>query len=413
LARPDPWTFTGASAGPLPPAATLGELGVLDGELLRLAPAMPPPPRPVFDDPVDALAALAIGGARPDPRRTTAVTTLGVALTAAVLLATERKDDGTTTAWGAVALGGLGAVLALLWAAGRRRTVSSDGDRLPALVPACCAVPLAAAAGWSALPGPHDAVHLLLAAVAAGVAAALAQVAVRVAVPALIAALVVTGSTATAAVVTLRFAVPIPALAAVTGAVALSAGPLLPRVALRLAGLPRPVVPADTAGLVGADDGPDLLRHDELADRAALARGYLVGLSGGCALTAAVAAPLAAPAGGWTGPALAVVVATVLVLRGRGFADPTVARVHLAAGITAGLALVGLVAPANGGPGRLAGALILLGAAAAGAAALGRDARSASPVARRALDIAEGVLTAAALPLALAAAGVFAVVRTL
>jgi type VII secretion integral membrane protein EccD len=330
---------------------------------------------------------------------------------AAVLLATRREDDGTAAAWDAVAVGGLGAVLALLWAAGRRRTASSRGDRLAALLPVYCAVPLAAAAGWVALPGPPGAVHALLAAVAAGAAAALGQVAVRVAAPAPIAALVITMSVMTAAVVNLWFVVPIPTVAALTGAVAVSAGPLLPRVALRLARLPRPVAPADAPGLVAADDGPDLLPHDELAERAALARSHLAGLSGGCALTAAVAAPLGAAMSGWAGPALAVVIVTVLILRARGFADPAVAGVQLASGTTAGLALVGVVAAANNGVNRLLCALVLLGAAATGTAALGRDGRGGSPVARRAVDISEGVLTAAAIPLALAAAGVFAVLR--
>jgi hypothetical protein len=113
------------------------------------------------------------------------------------------------------------------------------------------------------------------------------------------------------------------------------------------------------------------------------------------------------------GAGSAVVLATVLVLRTRDFVDPTIARVHLAAGIAAGVALVGLAASATGGPGRLACALVLLGAAAAGAGALGRRERATSPVARRAVDVIEGVLTATALPLALAAAGVFVMVRSL
>src|SRR3954469_19540984 len=40
---PRPWRLSGVVGGPLPVAATLGELGVLDGELLRLGPAMPVP----------------------------------------------------------------------------------------------------------------------------------------------------------------------------------------------------------------------------------------------------------------------------------------------------------------------------------------------------------------------------------
>ena len=41
-ARPEPWRLTGATGGVLPPDATLDELGVVDGELLRLAPMAPP-----------------------------------------------------------------------------------------------------------------------------------------------------------------------------------------------------------------------------------------------------------------------------------------------------------------------------------------------------------------------------------
>ena len=44
-ARPDPWRFAGATGAQLPPGATLDELGVLDGETLRLGPAAPPRPR--------------------------------------------------------------------------------------------------------------------------------------------------------------------------------------------------------------------------------------------------------------------------------------------------------------------------------------------------------------------------------
>src|SRR5688572_12954172 len=54
--RPVPWRLTAAAGAPLPPGASLAELGVPDGELLRLAPDVPPPAPPVFDDPVDALA---------------------------------------------------------------------------------------------------------------------------------------------------------------------------------------------------------------------------------------------------------------------------------------------------------------------------------------------------------------------
>jgi type VII secretion integral membrane protein EccD len=436
-ARPEPWRFTGATGAPLPPGATLAELGVLDGETLRLGPAAPPPPAPVFDDPVDALAALAPRG-RHGPHGP-AIAAVGLTLAAAALLATVRTGgSGAGYVGGAVALGGLGAVAALVRAArvarrspgntreeyespppGEVARTGPAGVGPAALVPAYCAVPLAAAAGWAALPGPPDAAHLLLAVVAGGIAAALGQVAVRAVAPVLVAAVVVAVLVGAAAVVGLRFDVGVPALSAAVAALTLSAAPLVPRAVLRLAGLPRPVVPADAGALVAADEGPDLLPPGELAARAGLARGQLAGLASGLAVSAAVAAPPAATAGGWAGPALAAVVVVVLLLRAQGFADAGPARVHVAAGIATGAVLVGLAALAAGPAGRPVGALVLLGTAALGAVAVRRGTPAAgatsalSPVARRALDIAEGVLTAAALPLAVVASGAFALVRAL
>ncbi len=415
-ARPVPWRLTGPTGGAPAPGATLDDIGVLDGELLRLGPAAPPPPAPVFDDPVDALAALtALPAEARRPGRRVIVPAVAVPI-GALLLA---GAGPTGYAWAAVALAGAAALAAIVWAAliGRRAN-GRDGDPptsgAVALVPALCAVPLAAAAGWAALPGPPGAASLLAAAVAAGTAAALAQVAVRTVVPALVGAGVAAVLTAAAAVARLQFDVAVPVIAAVVAATALCTGPVLPRLTLRLSGLPRPVVATDAAGLVAADTGPDVLAPTELATRARLARAQLAGLSGGCAVVAATAAPLAATGGwaGWTGPALAAAVAAVLLLRARGFADPAVARVHLSTGSAAGAALVGLGAVAAGPAGRLGGALILLGAAGitiatAGATAIG------SPVARRTVELVESVLAAAVVPLALAAAGVFELVRGL
>ena len=226
----------------------------------------------------------------------------------------------TGYAWAAAALGGAAAVAAIAWTAMLHRRANALGGDPPtsgavALVPALCAVPLATAAGWAALPGPPGPAPLLAAAVAAGTAAALAQIAARTVVPALVGAVVAAVLTAAAAVGRLQFDLTVPVLAALVAAAALSAGPLLPRLTLRLSGLPRPVVATDAPGLVGADTGPDVLPPAELATRARLARAEVAGLSGGCAVVAATAAPLAATGGwaGWTGPALAAAVAAVLV----------------------------------------------------------------------------------------------------
>jgi type VII secretion integral membrane protein EccD len=401
--RPVPWRLTGAGGGPLPPGATLDELGVLDGELLRLGPAAPPPPAPVFDDPVDALAALAAPAAEPDRTHGAVVVLLGLVPAATLLLGGVRTGSFL---WTAVAVGGVFAAASIVHAARLGR------DDLPAaLLPALCAVPPATAAGWAAAPGP-GAGSVLLAAVAAGVAAALGQVAVRTAAAPLIGVAAAAVPTAAAAAVHLRFGLPVHTIAAVTAAVALCVGPLLPRLVLWLAGLPRPVVPTDAATLTAADDGADLLAPAELAARSRLAHRELAGLSGGCAVIAAVAGPLAAGGGSpaWAGPALAAGVAVVLLLRARGFADPATARVHLVAGTGAAVALLAGVAVTLGPAGHLAGALVLLGGTAAVVLRLGRPG-AASPVARRAVDAVEAALTAATLPLALVVSGVFELVR--
>jgi hypothetical protein len=172
--RPDPWRFTGATGGLLPSGATLDELGVLDGEMLRLGPASPPPPAPVFDDPVDALATLAPHRRR--DRRWPAVAAVGVTLAAAALLATVRSGGaGGPQVAAAIGLGGVGAVVALAYAGWVTRHHGRSGvepdaaaepggvleddvledegaagegaDRLAALVAACCAVPLAGRPG--------------------------------------------------------------------------------------------------------------------------------------------------------------------------------------------------------------------------------------------------------------------------
>ena len=197
---------------------------------------------------------------------------------------------------------------------------------------------------------------------------------------------------------------PSPTAAAVgVGALALVAGPLLPRAALWLSGMPRPVVPADAAELVAADDGPDLLPTAELVERAELARGYLAGLVGGSALLAGAAALPAAALPGWTGPAFAAVAVAVLGLRARNFVDPAPARALAASALLTGIGLAGVLAWTSAAPARPVAALGLLLAAAAFLRTAGRDRPVGSPVRRRAVDLVEGLLTAAVVPLAFGA----------
>ena len=228
---PVPWRISGVTGGPLPPDATLDELGVLDGDLLRLGPDTPPTPPPVFDDPVDALAAVAEPGGSRDRHRTAVIAVPGIVLAAAALLSGVGSKDPVTgpLAPTTILLAALGAVGTLVAAAVLTRvrggTSAEARRRAAATVAAHCAVPLAAVAGWSALPGPPGPARLLVAAAAGGAAAALGQVAVRLVAPALVAAVVLAALVAATTAAGLRFPLGVPALAALAGAVALCMGP--------------------------------------------------------------------------------------------------------------------------------------------------------------------------------------------
>jgi type VII secretion integral membrane protein EccD len=171
-------------------------------------------------------------------------------------------------------------------------------------------------------------------------------------------------------------------------------------------------VPADETELTG-DDPP--LPAAELAERADLARGYLAGLVGAAGVLSGAGALVAAAAGGCAGPAFAGVTAAVLLLRARSYADAAPARTALAVGSATAVG----VAVSIDGPGsllNLAACAVLLVGVGVGIAALAAAARGLrpelSPVLRRTVDWVEGVLVAAAVPLALAAMDLFQLVRT-
>lgn len=408
---PQPWRLSGPAGGPLPAEATLDGLGVLDGELLHLGPRSSVPPAPVFDDPADALAD-AVREATPGRWRAGTVAAPLVVTAAAALLATVR-DATVAVVVAAAVVAVLGAGVALLHARRARASGSgldspSDGVHMQADAAALCAVGPAAAAGVLVLPGPLGSGQLLLGALGAGLAATLGLAVLRRATPALLAVALAAPVLAAAAVVRLGVDAPGTAIAAGVTAVALAAGPVLPRAALRIAGMPAPAVPTDQDDIARADTA--VLPAPELGARADLARGTFAGLSAGAALLAGGGAVVAASDGGWTGATLAAVTVAVLLLRARAFAEAGPALVLAAAAVgTAGGA--GLLAALAHGP------VVRLATAAALAAGVLVAARTAgarlSPVGRRTLDVLELVLTAAAIPAALAAMGLFALVRGL
>ncbi|TCK20366.1 type VII secretion integral membrane protein EccD [Pseudonocardia endophytica] len=399
---PEPWRLCGPAGGPLPPEATLDGLGVLDGELLHIGPRAAAVPPPVFDDPADALAAAVRDGGSAGSWRPGPVAAPLVVTAAAVLLATVRTSSVPVVVAAAV-VAVLGAGLAVLHA---RRVSSRDGAAAGSA--ALCATAPAAAAGVLVLPGPLGSGQVLLGALGAGLAAVLGLAVLRSVTPALLAVVVVAPALVVAAVVRLGTDAPIGAIGAGLAAVALAAGPVLPRAALRVAGMPAPVVPTDLEEIARADTA--VLPAPELGRRADLARGLFAGLSAGAALPAGGGAVVAAADGSWSGVALAAVTVVVLLLRARAFAEagPALVLAATAVGTAVGTGL--LAATAHGPVVRLVAAGVLgLGVL----VAVRTAGTTLSPVGRRTLDVLELVLTAAAIPAALAAMGLFALVRGL
>ncbi|MCE3555666.1 type VII secretion integral membrane protein EccD, partial [Pseudonocardia sp. RS11V-5] len=181
---------------------------------------------------------------------------------------------------------------------------------------------------------------------------------------------------------------------AACAAVGVLVAPLLPRLALRLAGLPT------------AEDGPP--PDPDL--RAGLARRHLAGLVLGDAVVTAVGAVLAAAAPGPWGPLLATAVCVVLLLRARGFAEALPARALQVAGLLGGCGAAAAGTLAAPAPLRLLAALATLGALLA-VLTLHNRPHGSGPVGRRTVDLAELVFTALCVPLAAAALDLFALVR--
>jgi len=448
-----PWRMDAATGAPLPSSATLAQLGIVEGELLRIGPAAPPPAPPVLDDVPGALAAavaaeagapsgvsasgvlaavavmsVALGSLRGVAGWSWVAAGVGVVVAAALLVRVGRSGAGSARVGAGGSVGGAGVAGAGVGASGSVGGVGvgasgsvggigvgpggsvgpadsggrggevgaggggaggggAGGGRRESVARALAALPPAAAAGWLAVPGPVPA-GVLAAFVAATLAAFAAQAALRTVAPAVLALLLVTTTASIGGAFSLLTGISLARVGVAAALLVVLGAPLVPKCALRLAGLTAPA--------------PEARIHPG----AELARGHLAGLVLGTAAVAACGAVLAASAGGGWGPAFAAVVCAVLALRARGFAEALPARAQQVAALLAAAGTV-LVVPAPP-PVRLALAAVGLG----GALLLVGPTRGArSPVVRRAVDLAELGLTALAVPLAVVALELFTLVR--
>lgn len=403
------WAVQRLGGWPLDTGQSAAALGIRDGEILYLRPRRAELPTPVFDDPAEAISrTLAERAPRWTPAAARAAGLIGgIALLAAGAAALLVAGPP----WRLPAVGA-GLVAALLLVAAGLVSRAAD-DAVAGAVLGCGAGLYGAVAGVLALAGRNPSplvgsggllagaavglVLVVLAGASVGAGAPVFAAAAVVALAGILAGLVEphsTGAGAAAAALALGFVLM----------------PLVPSIAYRAAGLPRPFLPESAAQL---RRGATPLPADELAERTLHADLYLSSLVAACAVVTVAAAGVLAAGPGWAGPALAGVAALLALLRARVFTGRA-PRAWLVGAALASAALL-VVGPAA----RLTAAAAAPGIVVAAAvvavmvvALSARSARRSSPPAARMMQVVELVAAVAMLPLVFYVAGVYGMLRT-
>lgn len=421
-ARHGGWCLARLGENPLDPGRTLASLGVVDGDLLQLRRRSENPPPPLYDDVVDAIAeanpdGFTVWNTRISRRFGHTAAVLALITAAAAVLYAGPISGGTLRLFAAIAAG-LAAVIAVAVGAAVARSYRMTDTGV--LIAAAGGLPMAFVCGLYVVPtrlvsadmplstlGPAN---VLLACVLVLVVAASSLMIIGAGVVPFIAAATAAALGALVSGVAIVIDAPPYALAAATAAVALGALSVLPRLTIQLAQLPLPQVPGSAEDLKEDAGFPDF---EAIQKRAGLAHQYMTGLVIGCGAAAAIGAVIGATSPTLWGPLEAAVVAAVLLLRGRSYANSSQAIALVVSGIVTAAGLcVGWIAESS--PlGRLlwvSGALIVV---AVGALLVGVvfPGRRFSPVLRRSVDILEAVLIAAVLPLAFGAMNLYSIAR--
>jgi type VII secretion integral membrane protein EccD len=324
------WVLTRLSGALLSPGLTVSTAGLHDGDVLYLTPRAGQAAPMLFDDVVDAIASTtgaSPGAWQPRAARLAAIAAGGAALLGAVLLLFAYLSGRPA----APAVGAAAAAALLLVG-----TALSRGYKDADAGAACAAAGVAAAAmaGMSAL-APHHAWSLGPRSLALGLAAVAAYAVLTVTLVgrwnswfgglALSAGL----GTVTAAVVSLTGVTPAGG-AAVLAVVATALTPAAPMIAMRLARLPMPEVPADIESFQASETpevGPAVL------DQAAAAQRILAGLLGAFGLVVVASVVVLLRGDRPYQAALAGLLGLVWLLRSRSYASTAPRVVLLAAGL--------------------------------------------------------------------------------
>ncbi|MGH3900773.1 MAG: type VII secretion integral membrane protein EccD [Pseudonocardiaceae bacterium] len=400
------WCLAKLGGEAIDPDRPLGSLGVVDGDLLQLRRRCDDPPPPLFDDVVEAIAVSAPDSYRPWTEHTArmlGMVAAGLALFAGAV-ALLRAGPGL----GVAVVAGGGAVVVLVAGVVIARVY---GETSTGVLVAAGSLPLGFVSGLYIVPGSIHAENYLLACTLALVLATASIMVLGAGITPFVASATAGALGALAFLVASLVDASAAGVAAGAAAVALGAISALPRLTIQLSRLPMPQVPGSVQDLQRDAGLPD---YAAIERRAGLAHQYMTGMIIGSGAVAAAGAVLAS-AKGALGIVLGVVVAAVLLLRARSYANGSQAVALLVSGLVAlaGL-LAGLLVTASQSGLLLVvfvGLLILAMLALVAGVVLPR--RRFSPVLRRSVDVIEAVLIAAVLPLALGVMDLYNTFRAL
>ncbi|MFF8285467.1 type VII secretion integral membrane protein EccD [Streptomyces albus] len=405
------WVLQRLGAPPLDGELTARALELRDGDTLHLRPRNETLPEAAFDDLVDGVGEVL--RSRPDSWRPELTRRLLLGLTVSALA------GGLVTLLlpgpSALLRAGACAALALLLLACAGIASRAVGDAAGGAALAAVAVPCLGVAG-ALVPTEGGPEALLGARLLAGGATAtgatvLGLAAVAACVPLFLGAFTVTLLTAVTGGLVLA-GLDLPAAACVVALAAVVVGGLAPGLSFRLAGLRLPLPPATSEDLQD-DIEPHEPRRVTL--RAVTASNYLTGLYTGLGvvLAAAVTALATGPAtDDWPEPVFAAALSVLLLLHVRSVGSLWQRLAMLLPGAY-GLLLGACVTAAGAGPaGRLGMTVGLVAAAAVAAvAAWTVPGRRLVPYWGRAGDLLHTGVAIALIPLALAATGVYHLIR--
>ncbi|GGK57452.1 type VII secretion integral membrane protein EccD [Nocardia camponoti] len=421
------WTLARLGRDPLAPSRTLTESEVFDGELLVLSPVSRKEAPALFDDVIDAVSQLTASeftSWSAAAARTTGLVLSLVGVLATLLLLGLARVDGDPLAPGIGLLGlGIGAMVA----AGIG--VRKYGDTRTGTWLALDALVLAFGGGALVVPGHLGAAHVLLGSVVVLVVGVLGYRLTGVGASLFAAAIALSVIVAVAAAIELVWA---PSFSSLSAGVLVSALILLssvPRLAALVARLPIPPVPTAGGAIdpadheqrptiegIGAIGAVALPSAAGLGERARIANQVQTGLIVAVAVAAGFGALCAANPFGHShsgGIALAVIIAIVLCLRGRSYADLAQAAIMIVAGGLTGLALLlGLGIGHSWFAIAAAGALLATSVAIVVFGVIGPH-LDVTPVTRRMIEIFEYLLIIAVIPLALWVMDVYSTARDL